>query len=72
MAAEVAGECFEGQTLTLGFEKFPVFGQVHKRTNFKNMFIPGMALKRMQRLLCKFCSRKTFGLPFLAGVGMIC
>lgn len=72
LAAEVPSEWFKRQTLLLFSETFLLFGQVHQRTNFKKIFIPAMALKRMRRLLCKFCSRKTFGFPLLAGVGMIC
>lgn len=72
LAAEVTSECFKSQTLISFFRKFLVLGQVHQRTNFKNMFIPEMTLKRMWRLLCKFYSRKTFGFPLLAGVRRIC
>ena len=72
LAAEVTSECFERQSLILFFEKFLVFGKVHQRTNFKKIFIPERALKRLQRQLCMVCLRKTFGFPFLVGVAMIC
>lgn len=56
LVAEITGECFKRQTITMFLGRLLAFGLVHQRTKG---FISERALKRMQRLL-KFCSRKAF------------